>query len=403
MPTKSLPFAPRYVQHFLLFLWITGLFISHVLLQLAAFLLIVWYLVRFTRNRRVEVGAFPVLIALFFLLGVLALFRTSEPVSHTSALLPQFILLASVALVYLISLQPEKIRDRWLIFTILLATIVAIAGWAYHFGGVDRTRGFFGGYFTLATLMTFTIPITAARLFHSKTNSKVLLLFGSLLLQVAALWWTFTRSAFLGLVIAMGFWTMALVSWKLGRGDAKGPLSWDRIVLVSLVPIMLVTLVFTSSDPRINPLTSRGATVAESQKQDFTSGRKSIWLDAKRILETDLRADRYGNLLLGHGLQSRKRLIGNEYTSWESDYLQGFMDMGLLGLTVVILIYVHLITAIRRAFRNKKILSTGMATAGMAFFLMSFFTLQLCSFHGAGILGIIVAFLHFPPKAALRE
>ncbi|RMD90527.1 MAG: hypothetical protein D6813_09035, partial [Calditrichaeota bacterium] len=127
---------------------------------------------------------------------------------------------------------------------------------------------------------------------------------------------------------------------------------------------------------------------------DLTSGRASIWRDAGRILQNDLNQMKLGYLLVGHGLKSRQRLVGNKYTSWESDYLQAMMDQGIVGLLLVLLFYFYMLQkAIRTViWQTDRFLQA----AGVVIFqlwIMSFFTLKVISFIDAAIWVVLYVFL----------
>jgi len=250
---------------------------------------------------------------------------------------------------------------------------------------VERAYGFYGGYFTLATIMAFTIPLSAGYALASAGIRRKLILI-SLLLQTLALWYSYTRTAFLAVIAGMGLWFLFSLYRALRE---KNTLRIRPALWLLLPPVLLLILIFTSSDPRINPLAGPLPAQTAVQQQDFSSGRQSIWADARRIIAQDWQEKNWLPILLGHGARSRQRLIGNQYTSWESDYLQAYMNHGLLGLLIVLGVYFYFLKNAYRTFLSNHPTQQGIAIAALGFFLMSFLTLQLYSLNAAGIFGVI--------------
>ena len=101
----------------------------------------------------------------------------------------------------------------------------------------------------------------------------------------------------------------------------------------------------------------------------------------------------YTGIIFGYGQHSRYRLVNNEFTSWESDYLQIMMNQGILGLFILLLIYFHFLKIIWRNFLTRSDILNGISAAGLTIFLMSFFTLKLTGWHSGAMFVITLTFL----------
>ncbi len=362
---------------YLFWFFIGSFFISIILVEVAAaFYLLIFLLLLFSR-RVTWSDPMSILIIAYVLSGLLSFLTSRE-----SNLLVHLTLLCYIPLATGYAGQKNIKVKHWITGIIGFATITAIAGIINHFTGEERTSGFFGGYFTLATLMCWGIPL-AAGMFLAEVNKIRWLYLFSILLQTMALWWTFTRSALLGLFIGLGCWVGFYIFRHLRSGD-----SWNRPVLMKwailgLVPLLLVILVFTSQDPRMNPLARPPDTMEHNL--DFSSGRNSIIRDAISRVTDDWHDQHFLSLVVGYGLSSRQRLIGGGFTSWESDYLQSFMDQGLIGFLLVMGIYFLYSRRILKGLMAENFLLNTLAAAGIVTLVMSIFTLRITGWHSAGV------------------
>ncbi|HFE63025.1 MAG TPA: hypothetical protein ENK14_01250, partial [Caldithrix sp.] len=254
----------------------------------------------------------------------------------------------------------------------------------YHFLGAGRTTGFYGGPFTLASLMVFSIPITTGYLLSTNRLVRIALAL-SVLLQIFALWWSFTRSAFLALIL--GFFLLAFLYLRQQRVGNHQRQVWQWLMIIT-VPLLIIVLIFSSRDSRINPWVSPEK--ATTTTSDLTSGRGEILRDARHLIQEDWQIANWQAMLFGHGLRSRKILFRSQFRSWESDYLEVFINQGTVGLLLLLGIYyfflrrVYFILQSREAHPQLWFIK-GVAISALAFWLMSFLTLQIQSISSGAI------------------
>lgn len=370
-----------------------GIFFSNVLIQIAAvlfFILGIWLLIE---QVSAKTGKWvPCLLILFLFSGIISLFLSEDPAVSMPALMRHFVLFSLVPLLLL----PEQAKKRFsplvLKLIITAATMVAVSAIYYHFLGAERTLGFYGGPFTLATLMVFSIPITTGY-FLSKNHPARIVLLLSVLVQIFALWWSFTRSAFLALIL--GFFLLAYIYLRQQRAENHRWLTWQWLVIMA-VPLLLLLLIFSSRDSRINPWVSPEK--ATTTTTDLTSGRGKILHDAQDLFRKDWQTGNWSALILGHGLKSRKIMFQSPFKSWESDYLEVYMNQGMVGLALLLGIYLFFLRRVFFILRSKSNLShswvlRSVAISALAFWLMSFLTLQIQSISGGAIFVLLYAWM----------
>jgi O-antigen ligase len=368
---------------------LAGLYFSIILVEIAAFIYfaILLYLLM---KKQIPPGYFSYLILAYVLSAFVSMISGGDSIKELPRLFPHLMILSYFPITYLIGNQKSFKTSQWLHWIMIFATLSAIVGVIYHCMGKERTTSTYGGYYTLANMMAWSIPFSIA-LFLERKDWKSVIYGIAILLQLLALWWTFTRSAMLALVGAIGIWFLSQI-FQLTSG--KRDLTKNQLIRWSFVmslPVLLILLVLTSSDARMNPFTS--SENGEQETVDLTSGRQSIFEDAIRIIKQDLTDKKYSRLIFGYGQHSRFRLVNNEFTSWESDYLQILMNQGILGLLILLLMYLYFIKVIWLNLLDRSILLNGISIAGFTIFFMSFFTLKLTGWHSGAMFIITMAFL----------
>ncbi|OPX34434.1 hypothetical protein B1H10_03680, partial [candidate division KSB1 bacterium 4484_188] len=162
---------------------------------------------------------------------------------------------------------------------------------------------------------------------------------------------------------------------------------WQWLMIIT-VPLLIIVLIFSSRDSRINPWVSPEK--ATTTTSDLTSGRGEILRDARHLIQEDWQIANWQAMLFGHGLRSRKILFRSQFRSWESDYLEVFINQGTVGLLLLLGIYyfflrrVYFILQSREAHPQLWFIK-GVAISALAFWLMSFLTLQIQSISSGAI------------------
>lgn len=350
------------------------------------FPIVIYLIIRHLKKRKLT--AIELLIILLFFSSLLSIYLSPNPSVAVKNIIYHSILLIIIPFSYLA--EYDKKINIYLVGKMIsvFALLTACLGIVRFINGAERAFGFFGGYYTLACILGFSIPITIATIFYSKNLWKYITII-SALVQVAALWFTFTRSALLGLLAGCVISIVILFF----QSDIKKS-TRTKIVLASiLTAIAMVTLLLTTSDSRLNPLMI-------FNNPDLSSGRNEIYYDAYEVFKTDLNTG-WKNIILGHGLESRIIFFPKSlYTSWESDYIETFISQGLVGLLLVVLIYYQLF---KRLFQLLlKVSQTeyykfalGLLVSGIAFFTISFFSSQLVGRNSSAYFVVIYALIIF--------
>ena len=351
--------------------FLLGIFFSNAVLQISVglfFPFIVYLsLKRLFENKLTAIEKLN--LALFFS-GIISIFISPIPALAFKNIVRHSILLTIIPLSYL-SEKDELVTVELIgkLFTVF-ALITAAFGIIRFLNGAERAFGFFAGYYTLASLLAFSIPITFAHIFYSK-NLWRYLTYISVVIQAIALWLTFTRSALLGIVIG----SLAVLFYLPFRWNIPKKLK-KKILLSSMLSLMVIAvLLLTSSDARLNPLMI-------FSNPDISSGRAEIYFDAYKTFSAELNIG-WENILLGHGLNSRIILFPkSQYTSWESEYIESFMTQGLIGLLLVLLIYYQFFKRLlnllfKTITFDYRIFLLGITVSGISFWIISFFSSQL--------------------------
>ncbi len=388
--------------------YLAGLFLSIVLLQAGIVLLFAGSIpLLATRWKSSPPGTFEILIILYFISGLFAVFLARNPANAFPQLMRHLALWSLIPLLIVKEHWSFSSPKRLAQIMVVGGGICALAGFYYHFFvGLERTQAFNGRYFTLAALLTVTLPVTLG---YILTHSAALTrggAFFSAAVQLTALWWTYTRSAFLALLVGLSA-TAVLFVFRKSRSAAR----WQFLSgLLFLLPVLiLIGLIWQSPDPRINPFRKKHpqSSFREPGTVDLSSGRSQIYRDALHILSDDWQQKRWVNLLFGHGLRSRSELVSSQYKSWESDYVQILLNQGIIGLLILSGIYLvflkHLVEFVPRLIRGDPSagLIGGYFAAGLAFWIMSFFTLQISNIYGCAYFVVLtLAIFQLAPKTA---
>lgn len=374
------------------FIFIFGLFFTPILLEAAAVLLMVFFIFFIFQKPALDLTPIHYVILAYCISAIVAFLVNGQTLNDLPKFLPHFILLSYLPLSFWSARERDFKTERWIHWIIACGVLAALVGIVNHFLGKDRTTTTFGGYFTLAALMSWSIPLTIGHFLQFESKKSYYYIF-FLLLQLLALWWTFTRSAFLGLFI--GFVVWFVITLFIKKNIKKSSLlKWT---IVFSLPLILLLLIFLSNDQRINPIAK--AESSSSLTVDLSSGRKGIIRDALSIINSDLQQMNFSSLVFGHGLSSYRRLVQSPWASWESDYLEILMNQGIVGLILILLLYFYFLRVVWQGLQSDSVLTNGVAISGIIFWIMSFFTLKLVSWHSGGVYLLTLLLLeHFSSR-----
>jgi len=380
------------ITTWIFYVFIISIFVSNALLQICAVLIIPFiFLTLKEKYHRNSFNKLDILILLLFTSSVISIFTIPTNEYSLRDLPVPLLLLSTIAFSY--HLQNAKELKFIIIVRIIIitASITSVIGIARFANGLERSYAFYGGYTTLANILVFSITISLGWFIYLKSWSKFLV-FLSVALQASAIWFTFSRGAIIAVVLII----LTVTFIHFIKGSKKRLLQTNLLAFISILVIGLFVL-FKAEDPRINPI----LILKEINNEDFdvTSGRASVYNDAKQVLTKSL----YSNplrLLFGYGMRSRNSLFPeSRFTSWESEYTEIIISQGVIGLIIIISIYVIFFKKVIRLLRSYEYQTQpiffGFALSGVGLWLFSFFGSQLFSFTGGACFAVIFSMIEF--------
>ena len=257
------------ILRFIYFLFLFGIFFSNAVLQIATVLFLpftVYLILRKLRENKLT--TFELLIILLFISSLLSVYLSYHPSVAGKNILYHSILLSILPISYLMKRDDQISLISLGKILSVFAFIISVMGIVRYLNGAERAYGFFSSYYTLAATLAFTIPISFAHVFYSKGTWKYLIIF-STITQFAALWLTFTRSTLLGLAAALIIVIIILFTRTGLSTVVKRRIAFSSVSILTVVVILL----FTSSDTRLNPILALS-------NPDLSSGRNEIYNDA---------------------------------------------------------------------------------------------------------------------------
>ena len=210
---------------------------------------------------------------------------------------PHFMILSYFPLTYLIQNRRSFKTSQWLQWVLVLATLSAIVGIIFHFMGKERTTSTYGGYYTLANMMAWSIPLSIALLLESK-GRKTLIYGVVIVMQLLALWWTYTRSAMLALVGVIGIWFLFCCVQMISRKRLPAKQQLLRWTFILSLPVLLAVFTLTSPDPRINPFAKSEngqQEINELQQQWIEEYRNQLYELVEALEDISMRFDDLGD------------------------------------------------------------------------------------------------------------
>ncbi|HWN98800.1 MAG TPA: O-antigen ligase family protein [Blastocatellia bacterium] len=231
----------------------------------------------------------------------------------------------------------------------------------------------------LGNFLLYTTPLTLGLAFASKDTGR-LLAGMAVLLSVAAIVFSGSRGAWLGIIIGIG--VFATLELKAGAGR-EILANKRRLALVSAAAVVALAVAgfMISRSPSFRSVSERARTLMTEGLS--SSGRVVLWRDSIRMIP------RYA--LIGCGPEGfRKALLA--YKSVElaalspkannesphNAYLEAAISYGLLGAALYVLIIAYAIVLLWRARRNatsgtRRIVATGVIASFIAVLVHNFF------------------------------
>lgn len=313
--------------------------------QIAALVLILFYVFNVMRYREIDLKRTPVdiPILLFLLVSLISFFNSR----YINASITEFIRLVNLALVFYIVVNfidtREKIK-RLLNIILITGTGIALFGLLQYLGVIEKfwwsNKGFLSATYVnhnhFAGLMEMMIPLSIGMILSEKERSKKSLYVYSLLILVLAFLLSMSRGGWFSLTISMIF--MAVVIARRGKA---------RYIVLTAALVLVTIGIFAAKAVDINLLLNR---ISSYKELDF-SGRLEIWKGTLGIIKD--------NWLLGTGLGTfiynfpKYRPAGlNAFVNYtHSDYLQVISEAGIFAVSLMIFIIVRIIMKGLRTYR----------------------------------------------------
>jgi O-antigen ligase len=291
--------------------------VSIAAVQAAAFLIIILGVPMMLMGGRIDAVPLPAAISLsVFLLLILvsAVLSTSLPAS-ASQLKKSWVMFCLFPLTALSPLYSGRRSIDLLIIGTTLASILAL--FRFFSGDVDRAAPYSGGYTTLALFEAAVIPFAMA--LSAKTRSGIRYLYViSTIIMAAGLVFTMTRAGWIAGIVGI-----IIVGFGLSK---------KRTIAGIVLAVVLLAIITPTRDM----ITNRFAT---ARSGGVTSGRLSLYTAASGPLT--------GLPLFGYGPGSFSSLVSIEVLeeigdtgirSWHSTLLEVLMESGPVALAIFIVL-----------------------------------------------------------------
>ncbi len=350
----------RYIHRIPLYVFlatISSFLISLFLFQIFAVLLIVLWLLEKNKSKLLAFDKISLLFFIFIIFRILSVVFSAYPDSSIPMLYKDGIFyLSFFAMCFYLKVFDEK-KIKIIAFTFVIAAMaVALVGLIkFNLGLVHRAESFSSGY------MAYSLYLLASLGFG-------LLLYNFIIQKKYVVAWT----AGVGLIISG-------IAASLGRTNIVLAL---LVFLVSLfflrinkwfsigTVLLSVIVVFISFQLNTKELESR------IEQPTMMSDREIIWGNAKELIL------KFENLLIGYGPRTfgeiftgRDKLQDVNVGSWHNDYIQLYLESGILGLlSYLLLIGFSLFVSFKYLVRKKvrqfeKVLLTGLIISIIAMLL----------------------------------
>jgi O-antigen ligase len=297
------------------------------------------------------------LIIASFLWGLIALITAIDPLYSLEEILVkmsrQYLLFF---LSFFIVKEIPVSKVKWLFFSILASTALMSAYACYQFYEspfflINRVHGFTGAFYRLSTLLVLSIPLAVtAFIFRGALNRFI---FISLFVPVvfAALFFTFTRGAWIAVAVEISLLTIILSGKKV------------RLVFIAGLALLLVLtgLYYRSIIPQ----------------QLLSRGSEEPRIEAVKLSSEIIR--KYPLTGIGYGKETFSKYYPDIYVKHAHNiFLNTAVETGLIGLALIVAILVmvlkNLMSAIRREKTyEKRLLLTGIFASFVGFMFLNLF------------------------------
>ncbi len=205
---------------FPLFIWILftlALTSSYTAAQGFYYILLLIYIISLVRNRRAELPPYPY-TGFFALFAFSAIISIVFAIDFRSALEGRDIIVHLIIVFIVCNSRFDRESFLLILYTFFSGTALSSVYAIFQkLSGMERVTGFFGDYQTLAGILSISILVLSAYLIDARVKCRKasLAIWTVLVLNMAALFFTYTRSALIGLVFGLVLLFYLKAKWTL--------------------------------------------------------------------------------------------------------------------------------------------------------------------------------------------
>ena len=355
---------------------IASFLISLFLFQLIAAVLIILWLVEKSKSKSAAYDNISRLFLIFIVVRVFSVifsefFNSSVHLFYKDAIF----FLSFFAMSFYLKLFDEKKKKIIAFAFVIAAMVVAVVGLVkFNLGLVHRAESFSSGYMVYSTYLLAALgPGILLYNFISEKKYVIAWIVGTGLV-IAGIIASLGRT---NIALAVVVFIVSLLLLKINK--------WLSIVTVLLTAVIVI-ISFQANSQELNNRLGQPAVMSD---------RDIIWGNAKEIIidfEHPLLG--YGPRTFGDIFTNREMLQDKGVNSWHNDYIQLFLETGLLGLLgYLALVLYSLFVSIKYLFKKKtslfeKTLLTG-STISVTALLLSGIT---SGFINSPVIPVVLAF-----------
>lgn len=310
---------------------------SIVIVQIFAVLIFAAYLIDNRASKKEALDIFTIFILLLGFVRFLSVIF-SEYIDASLPTIPREILFytTAVSLSYFFKLFNEDEINKAVRGFIIIGVLTAVIGYLqFSFGVVARAQSFGSGY---STFSTYLLVVVVMLLFTYKKNFKNI----DILLWSLAIGFVTT-----GIITALGRTNMAICAVMLLAGLVIKRVNYKAILGIAFFVFAFSAAAFQANSGELDKRLEKPASMSD----------RDIILQSFLSLADDHPITGYGPLTFHEIFPMKEQLADKKVGSWHNDYIQMYIESGVVSLLIFIILNALLVVrgylAIRRSNENK--------------------------------------------------
>lgn len=310
---------------------------------------------------------------------------------------------------FLASKEKQRFLIKWLSFSALLVSFVALlqrAGYTfgswylYWVGDPARAMSTFSNPNYFGAFLTLTIPLALISIPLASNQQETWLAVISLSSQLAALYSTFSRSAWLGLALSLAIIGLIFI-FNLSR-EFKKQLFSNRSLAPLFLTVLLLCVTFTTLTSQANPAQPQNSAFAEASAGKYTAlkrlhsfqEKERSFVERKLFWKAALKISR-DHPLVGSGLETYQLLFPSYRPQAHltlagvpdrphSDLLESFSTKGIPATLLYLAIFLAANLTCWSKVKQTRQLETGLFRLALIASLSGYFLQNQLNFHSIG-------------------